>query len=93
MSTHNLCFRAKIRKKVYPCKPQFHYIKVGCKGSHGHVILMSSLFNNSRNDDVHGRSTAHAESRTVCFTFKNVPYFWTFIVYRVTHEHKYFSIG
>ena len=31
-STHNLCFEAKIRKNVYPCKPQFHYIKVGCKG-------------------------------------------------------------
>ena len=31
-STHNLCFRAKIRKHVYPCKPQFKYIKVGCKG-------------------------------------------------------------
>ena len=33
MSTHNLCFRAKKkRKNVYPCTPQFHYIKVGCKG-------------------------------------------------------------
>ena len=32
MSTHNLCFRAKIRKNVYPCTPQFPYIKVGCKG-------------------------------------------------------------
>ena len=31
-STHNLCFRAEIRKNVYPCKPQFYYIKVGCKG-------------------------------------------------------------
>ena len=31
MSTHNLCFRAKIRKNVYPCTPQFYYIKVGCK--------------------------------------------------------------
>ena len=31
-STHNLCFRAKIRKNVYPCTPQFHYIKVGCRG-------------------------------------------------------------
>ena len=31
-STHNLCFRAKIRKNVYPCKPQFYDIKVGCKG-------------------------------------------------------------
>ena len=29
---NNLCFRAKIRKKVYPCKPKFYYIKVGCKG-------------------------------------------------------------
>ena len=25
MSTHNLCSRAKIRKNVYPCKPQFYY--------------------------------------------------------------------
>ena len=32
MSTHNLCFGANIRKNVYPCKPQFYYIKVGCKG-------------------------------------------------------------
>ena len=32
MSTHNLCFRAKMRKNVYPCKPQFYYTKVGCKG-------------------------------------------------------------
>ena len=31
-STHNLCFEAKIRKNIYPCKPQFYYIKVGCKG-------------------------------------------------------------
>ena len=31
-STHDLCFRAKIRKNVYPCKPQFYYIKAGCKG-------------------------------------------------------------
>ena len=31
-STHNLCFGAKIRKKVYPCIPQFCYIAVGFKG-------------------------------------------------------------
>ena len=31
-STHNQCFGAKIRKIVYLCKPQFYYIKVGCKG-------------------------------------------------------------
>ena len=32
MSTNNLCFRAKIRKIVYPYIPQFYNIKVGCKG-------------------------------------------------------------
>ena len=32
MSTHNLCFRAKKENNVYPCTPQFYYIKVGCKG-------------------------------------------------------------
>ena len=32
MSIYNLCFRAKIRKNVYPCTPQFYYTKVGCKG-------------------------------------------------------------
>ena len=31
-STHDLCFGAKVRKNVYPCKSQFYYIKVGCKG-------------------------------------------------------------
>ena len=31
MSTHNLCFGAKIRK-IYPYKPQFYYIEVRCKG-------------------------------------------------------------
>ena len=31
-STHNQCYGVKIRKIVYPCKPQFYYIKVGCKG-------------------------------------------------------------
>ena len=41
MSTHNLCFRAKIRKNVYPCKPQFYYIKVGCKGV---VITRACLY-------------------------------------------------
>ena len=31
-SSHNLCFWAKIRKNnIYPCKPQFYYIKVGFK--------------------------------------------------------------
>ena len=26
ISTHNLCFRAKIRENVYPCKPQLYYM-------------------------------------------------------------------
>ena len=32
MSTHNLCFGAKIKKKAFSCKPQFYYKKVGFKG-------------------------------------------------------------
>ena len=38
-STHNLCFWAKIKSNVYPCKPQFFFcfvffgIKVGFRGS------------------------------------------------------------
>ena len=28
---YNVCFRAKIRKNIYPCIPQFYYIKVGFK--------------------------------------------------------------
>ena len=31
-STHNLYIKAKIRNNVYPRKPQFYYIKVGCEG-------------------------------------------------------------
>ena len=31
-STHDLLFRAKIRKNVYHCKPRFYYLIVGCKG-------------------------------------------------------------
>ena len=34
MSTHNLCFGAKKKKEkqVYPCIPQFFYVKMGFKG-------------------------------------------------------------
>ena len=31
-STHILSFRSKYKKIVYPCIPQFYYIKVGFKG-------------------------------------------------------------
>ena len=44
-STHNLCFGAKIRKNVYPCKPQFYYIKVGCKG----VFITRTCFRDELN--------------------------------------------
>ena len=37
-STHNLCFRAKIRNNVDPCRPQFYYIKGGVRGYH--VIMV-----------------------------------------------------
>ena len=40
MSTHNLCFRAKIRK------PQFYYIKVGRKG----VFITRTC----KHDDING---------------------------------------
>ena len=45
-STHNLCFRTKI-KNVYPCKPQFYYIKVGCKG----VFITRSCFHDVMEQD------------------------------------------
>ena len=41
-STHNLCFGAKIRKKIgIPCMPQFCYIKMGVERS---IHFMDMLF-------------------------------------------------
>ena len=37
-SIHNLCFRAEIRKNVYPCKSEFYYINVELKGGGGKII-------------------------------------------------------
>ena len=45
-STHNLCFLNRSKKNnVYPCKPQFYYIKVGFKGSvlYRRVFMMPSF--------------------------------------------------
>ena len=41
-STHNLCFGTKTRKIIYPCKPQFYYIKAGFKrySLQGYVCIM-----------------------------------------------------
>ena len=38
-------FQSWGHKNVYPCKPLFYYIKVGCKGStlHGHDSMMQNL--------------------------------------------------
>ena len=58
MSTHNLCFRAKIRKNVYPATPQFHYIKVGCKG----VFVTRTCFRDARANEkknAHWMETVH----------------------------------
>ena len=42
MNTHNLCFRAEIRKIMNtPCKPQFYYIKVGFKGGQNYIVMLS----------------------------------------------------
>ena len=52
MSTHNLggsneypqsMFLSRNKtKKVYPCKPQFYYIKVGLKGGQNYIGMFSS---------------------------------------------------
>ena len=42
-STHNPCFLSRNKENnVYPCKPQFYYVKVGFKGSklYRYVFLM-----------------------------------------------------
>ena len=48
-STHNLCFRAKIRKNEYPCKPQFYYITR--KDMTHSVISIDSIILNSMSTD------------------------------------------
>ena len=44
----SICFKAKIRKNVYPRKPQFYYIKVGCKG----VFVTRTCFRDVIQNDV-----------------------------------------
>ena len=34
-------FWSKNKKNVYPCKPQFYYIKVGCKGGIHYTVLFA----------------------------------------------------
>ena len=42
-STNNLCSWAEIIKKVYPCKPQFYYIKVGFKVNYIDMFLWCQI--------------------------------------------------
>ena len=44
MSTHNLCFGPRIRKKYTPFKFQFYYVTVGCIHSRTYYpdVLVSS---------------------------------------------------
>ena len=45
-------FWSKNKKKVYPCKPKFYYIKVGCKG----VFVSGTFFRDvslSTRSDLH----------------------------------------
>ena len=55
-STHDLCFRVKIRKNVHPCKPQLFFIKVGCKGVY---ITRTCL-----HDDIHVARYSRREARS-----------------------------
>ena len=41
MSSHDLCFRAKNKKNVYICKPQYYCIK-GINHMDRYVIMMTS---------------------------------------------------
>ena len=52
MSTHNLCFRAKIRKKYIPLYTPVLLYKVGCKG----VFLSRTCFRDASNWGVRGYS-------------------------------------
>ena len=46
MSINNLFFSKNEKNIVYPCKPQFYFIKVGLKGVklYWHVFLMQKAF-------------------------------------------------
>ena len=72
MSTHNLCFRAKIRKigTVYPCVPQFCYIKVGYKG----VYITRTCFPDDCLFVLNGNSAVTYILGTDMFLFTNWAY-------------------
>ena len=44
MKNFHIFLEQKYENNVYPCKPQFYYIKWGVRGSklHGHAIMMNT---------------------------------------------------
>ena len=63
----NLCFREKIRKNVYPCKPQFYYIKVGCNG----VFVTRTCFRDGKERDL--IFPQQTEEKAVCILVLGCP--------------------
>ena len=68
-TTHNLCFRAKIKKNVYPCKPQFYYTEVGCKGVYITRTCFHDVWNYPHMDHVHEKADL---KRCETFAFKYI---------------------
>ena len=74
MSTRNLCFWRKNKKKVYPCKSQFYYNKVGCKGLFVTRTCLHDVFNTSKGSL--GMLIFHissVETKPGCGTFLTFP--------------------
>ena len=67
-STHDICFKSKNKKKnVYPCKPQFYYIKVGCK----EVFIIRTC--------LHDGECELKKRLNFCKQYKTFNAFWDFI--------------
>ena len=91
--THNLCFWAEIRKIIifiYPCKPQFYYIKWGLRGSKLYRYVFVMIHGNTC--DVFLMST-----HNICFCGhnskkKNISIFgWKGILRYLSDTHYYYN--
>ena len=79
MSTHNLCFGAKIRrKKIYPCIPQFYYIKVGFKG----VLIARTCFPDVKTGIFHSKYFKTLSISALNIKICNVGRRFTFFFYQ-----------
>ena len=64
-------FWSKNKKKEYPCKPQFYYIKVGCKG----VFVTRTCFRDVLYQDSHYANMPMqyaAKTKKYCLIFQNL---------------------